>query len=197
MSKKLTILFYPVSGVGHVNACIGLAECLRDRGHEIVFAVDQSWKGKLIGYGFIEEILSDPNEPKIGDKGQFVGKRFLESGVLSGKTSLEKVEIMSKRILFSTLADEVKNSEPKLKAVIEKHKPDVYIIDHFIGSPTLIYSDKPWVFLFSGNPLYVIDDERTPPAQSGQYTQKNLKIFVLSKIDFIFNNITKFLILIY
>jgi len=61
----------------------------------------------------------------------------------------------------------VKASEPKLKAIIEKHKPDIYIIDHFIGSPTLIYSDKPWIFLFSGNPLFVLDDKRTPPGASG------------------------------
>ncbi len=45
MSKKLTILFSPLDGYGHVNACTGVAEALRDRGHRIVFAIDKSWKG--------------------------------------------------------------------------------------------------------------------------------------------------------
>jgi UDP:flavonoid glycosyltransferase YjiC (YdhE family) len=62
MSKKFTILFVPLDDSGHVNACIGLAECLRDRGHKIVVAIDPTFKGKLISYGFIEELLIDPNE---------------------------------------------------------------------------------------------------------------------------------------
>jgi UDP:flavonoid glycosyltransferase YjiC (YdhE family) len=53
MSKKFTILFVPLDDSGHVNACIGLAECLRDRGHKIVVAIDPTFKGKLISYGLI------------------------------------------------------------------------------------------------------------------------------------------------
>jgi len=167
MSKKLTILFVPVEGVGHVNACIGLAECLRDRGHKIVFVIDHSFKGKLINYGFIEEILTEPNEGKVENPEENEINELLQSGILSGISSLEKVKIMAKMPFFTELAVKVKDSEPKLKAIIEKHKPDIYIVDHFVGSPTLVYSDKPWIFLFSGNPLFVLDDERTPPGASG------------------------------
>ena len=55
-------MFLPVEGVGHVNACIGLAEPLRDRGHKIIFVVDNAFKGQLIKYGFIEEIMSEPEK---------------------------------------------------------------------------------------------------------------------------------------
>jgi len=167
MSRNLTILFVSVEGVGHVNACIGLAECLRDRGHKIVFTVDKTFEGKLIRYGFIEEKIIDPNEGKFKNPGDEIAKHLLESGILSGMSSLEKIELMSKQTFFVDMIEKVKINEPNLKAIIEKHKPDVYIIDHFIGSPTLIYSDKPWIFLFSGNPLFVLDDERTPPGASG------------------------------
>jgi hypothetical protein len=167
MSKNLTILFTPVEGVGHVNACIGLAECLRDRGHKIVFTVDKTFEGKLIRYGFIEEKIIDPNEGKFKNPGEKAAKRLMESGILSGMSSLEKIELMSTKKFFVGSTERMKFNETILKAIIEKHKPDVYIIDHFVGSPTLIYSDKPWVFLFSGNPLFVLDDERTPPGASG------------------------------
>jgi spore coat polysaccharide biosynthesis predicted glycosyltransferase SpsG len=179
MSKNLTILFVSVEGVGHVNACIGLAECLRDRGHKIVFTVDKTFEGKLIRYGFIEEKIFDPNEGKFKNPGEEGAKSLMESGILSGMSSLEKIELMSKQTFFVEMIDKMKMNEPTLKAIIEKHKPDVYIIDHFVGSPTLIYSDKPWVFLFSGNPLFVLDDERTPPGASGM--QSNTRIKVLAK----------------
>ncbi len=45
--KSLTILFAPLDGWGHINACIGLAEVLLNRGHRVVFAIDISFKGKL------------------------------------------------------------------------------------------------------------------------------------------------------
>ncbi len=64
------------------------------------------------------------------------------------------------------MIENMKLNEPKLKAIIEKLKPNVYVIEYFVGSPTLIYSDKPRVSLFSGNPLSVLDDKRTPPSAS-------------------------------
>ena len=168
MSKNLTILVVSMEGVGHVNACIGLAERLRDRGHKIVFTVDKTYEGKLVRYGFIEEKIFDPNEGKFKNPGEGAANHLLESGILSGMSSLEKMELMTTRQSFLLdMIDKVKLNEPNLKAIIEKHKPDVYIIDHFVGPPSLIYSDKPWVFLFSGNPLFVLDDERTPPGGSG------------------------------
>ncbi|CAG2121577.1 unnamed protein product, partial [Medioppia subpectinata] len=52
MVQKLTILFAPVESVGHVNPCIGLGEVLLSRGHKVVFAVDQSFAGKLSPFGY-------------------------------------------------------------------------------------------------------------------------------------------------
>jgi hypothetical protein len=173
MTKKLTILFAPVEGVGHVNACIGLAESLRDRGHKIVFAIDESFKGKLINYGFVEEILiakretNARNDGKAEGPGEQIANILVKSGLLSGISSLEKVKNNSRNVFLTKIKNKLIEFEPQMKAIINKHKPDVYIIDHFYGSPTLIHSDKPWVFLFSGNPLFVLDDERTPPGASG------------------------------
>ncbi len=54
--KQLTIFFTPFDAFGHVHACIGIAEPLKQRGHRIIFGVTTGWKGKLLPYGF-EEIL--------------------------------------------------------------------------------------------------------------------------------------------
>jgi len=57
-SQKLTILFAPIHGVGHVNACLGIAEKLRDRGHKVVFATPNDWKGNFEPQKFLEECYS-------------------------------------------------------------------------------------------------------------------------------------------
>ena len=174
MHKKLTILFTPVDAVGHVNACIGLAERLRDRGHKIVFAVSKTWKEILTDYGFVVEVIEDPKAEQFKNPGEHgfanvhQANVLVQSGVLSGISSLEKIKIISKLNFFIEEAKNVINKEPLIKAIIDKHNPDIFIFDHFFGSPSVIYSDKPWIFLLSGNPLLVIDDERTPPGGSGK-----------------------------
>jgi UDP:flavonoid glycosyltransferase YjiC (YdhE family) len=129
-----------------VNACIGLAECLRDRGHKIAFAIDPTFKGKLISYRFIEELLIDPNAGKFKNDEEQGANHLIESGIMARMSSLEKMELMSKQPYFIELIEIVMTNEQRVKAIIEKHKPDLYVIDHFIGSPTLIYSDKTYIF---------------------------------------------------
>ncbi|CAG2114844.1 unnamed protein product [Medioppia subpectinata] len=166
---SLTIMFAPVEGVGHVNACIGLAEVLLSRGHKIVFVVNESYAGKLAPFGFVEEIVTS-GEATNEKPGENIAKQRLESGLLSAETSYKSMQINMSLPFFEGKTDTMRANEPQLKAIVAKHRPDVYIIDHFIGSPTLIHSTKPWVFLFSGNPLFIINDERTPPGCSGYPT---------------------------
>jgi len=97
MSKKLTLLFVPFNDLGHLNACIGLAECLRDRGHKFVFAIDPTFKGKLISYRFIEELLIDPNEGKFKNPGEQGANHLIESGIMARMSPLEKMKLMSKQ----------------------------------------------------------------------------------------------------
>ncbi|CAG2108284.1 unnamed protein product [Medioppia subpectinata] len=158
----LTILFASDQGVGHVNACIGMAQVLLSRGHKIVFAVNQSYAGKLSPFGFIEEIFTSAKTS--GQKpGENDAKCVLESGILSNLTSSESMKLMHIFSFFEDLVDTMRANEQQLKAIVAKHNPDVYIIDDFAAPPTLIHSTNPWVFLYSGNPLSVIEDERTPP----------------------------------
>ena len=167
MSRKLTILFAPMDGVGHVNACIGLAEVLQSRGHKIVFAVSKLYKGKLTFYGFQEELLDDRDIEQGEKPGQRGGEELKTSGLFGGKSALEKMRYMFNAPFITNLVNTAIRVEPQIKQIVAKHKPDIFILDHFVGSPTIIYSGKPWVSLFSTNPLFVIFDERTPPGGSG------------------------------
>jgi len=87
MSKKLTILIAPVSAVGHMNACIGLAEVLVSRGHKVVFVVDKPYEGKLVSYGFEEEIREEL-KPKDSENGE---KRDYKPGEEAAQTLINRV----------------------------------------------------------------------------------------------------------
>jgi UDP:flavonoid glycosyltransferase YjiC (YdhE family) len=69
----LTILFMPESAYGPTNQCVGLGDQLRRRGHRVVFASEESWKGKLEAMGFEEDLvqLAPAGDTSVGqDPGQ-------------------------------------------------------------------------------------------------------------------------------
>ena len=57
MSTRKTIVFFPEPGAwGPANNCVAIAEVLRERGHRIVFVLDESFLGELEKRGFEERI---------------------------------------------------------------------------------------------------------------------------------------------
>ena len=70
--ERLTIVFMPESAYGPTNNCIGIGKVLERRGHQVVFAAEASWEGRLEPLGF-EEDLVDLAPPAEGDQdaGQF------------------------------------------------------------------------------------------------------------------------------
>ncbi|CAG2121776.1 unnamed protein product, partial [Medioppia subpectinata] len=157
--------------VGHVNACIGLAEVLLSRGHKIVFVIDQSFAGRLAPYGFIEEVL--PSDQKDQMPGEMVAKSLLDSGVISNVSPFESMKLSQEMPFMDIITAKKRANDPILKAIVAKHSPDLYVIDDFNPSPTLVHSNKPWVYVNSANPLLASTDERLPPGCSGFPTNGN------------------------
>ena len=166
MSKKLTILVAPMEGVGYVNATIGIAEALRDRGHRIVYVVLNSFEGKLKKYGFEEELLTN-NETKDMKPGENIATQLKESGLFSNISSLEKMKIIVDPTGSEKMMEERIQLKDQIEKVVKKVNPDVILIDDFVGLPCLIHSGKPWVYIESSNPLFLFEHEKLPPALSG------------------------------
>ena len=168
LTRKLTILFVPVSAVGHVNSSIGVAETLQSRGHRIIFAVDQSFKGQFINRGFEEEIIEKQlSSEEQQDPAGFFIKMLLENGVLDDHSPVDKMRMFIKCINIIT-----KDEDDILKKIIDQIKPDV-IINDFMFSASIIKSGIPWVNQTSGQILSFIDDPRTPPKWLGLPSDDN------------------------
>jgi len=174
MSEKLTILFVPLDGVGHVNACIGVAEALKERGHQIVFAINESWRGRLKKYGFEEELLTDPNRDPNEDPAKYWAKFLTNMGVLMALSPIEKTKSVMSSDMMSQFTDKGKRDDPIFKGILDKYEPNIIVIESFICYPSLVYSGKPWVKLVSLSPLSCTDDENLPPRGLGNYNKFSL-----------------------
>ncbi|HUL98343.1 MAG TPA: nucleotide disphospho-sugar-binding domain-containing protein [Mycobacterium sp.] len=164
-STPLTIMFWPESAYGPTNQCIGLAAILRDRGHRIVFAAESSWAGKLGPFGFVEELV-DLAEPAQGaadeDPGTFWTDFIAETAPEFRKPTVEQLESF---ILptYQALIDGAKYCEPRLRAIIAEHKPDVIVEDNVVLFPALVTSGAPFVRIVSCSPLEVSGPNVPPP----------------------------------
>ncbi|OTF80771.1 hypothetical protein BLA29_014759, partial [Euroglyphus maynei] len=86
-------------------ACVGLAQPLKKRGHEVIFVTNEFFSGTYEKFGFKEIVLKSAKVEQImkqnGEKNleehpsksmASVWNKFREDGILSGKPSIEKIQ---------------------------------------------------------------------------------------------------------
>jgi MGT family glycosyltransferase len=164
VSDRLTVLFMPESAYGPTNQCIGLGKVLLDRGHRVVFAAERSWAGRLAPYGFVEDLvdLAEP-DPDAGAEaaGQFWIDFINETAPEFAKPTREQLATFVQPT-YQALIDGATYSEPQLRAIIERHRPDVVVEDNVVSFPALMTSDGAFVRIVSCNPLEIRGDDVAP-----------------------------------
>ena len=180
-NKKLKVLFYCLDAYGHINPCVGVAEQLKKRGHEIIFIVKPTFKGKLMKYGFKEEVLhvqekeeeeikkSESNENGNENESNHA-KHLTEIGMFDDISNLEKLKIIVK---MEPYVLKERYLDKQIKEIIEKNKPDINITV-FLACAPILSAGCPWVNLMPANPLLAFFHGATPPSSSGKYLQYNL-----------------------
>jgi MGT family glycosyltransferase len=173
----------PESAFGPMNNCIGIGYMLQQMGHQCIFVVESSWKGKLTKYGFIEKLvdLSEQISSTESQKSDEFWSEFITNSLLEfRKSPFEQL----KTFMYSTwkaIIDGVKFSNEQLTKIIEEIKPDIIVEDNVITFPALIKNDKiPFVRIVSCNPLEIRRKENlVPPPYSGlpSNDQSQWKIF--------------------
>ena len=72
MTDRRTIVFFPEGAFGPTNNCIGIGAVLRERGHRVVFVVEESFAGTLEAKGFEERLMRLGPPPEVPEvPGQF------------------------------------------------------------------------------------------------------------------------------
>jgi MGT family glycosyltransferase len=164
-----TIAFFPEGAFGPTNNCVGIGAVLRERGHRVVFIVEESFAGSLEEKGFEERTMRlapPPAEPEL--PGQFWKDFIRDTAPVFRTPTIDQLSAFIEPT-FRALVDGSKYVHGRLLEIFDELEPDVIVEDNVVSFPALQASGRPWVRIASCNPAEM-KDPAVPPTFSGYPT---------------------------
>ena len=161
-----TIVFFPEGAFGPTNNCVGIGAVLRERGHRVMFVVEESFAGTLAAKGFEERLVRlapPPAEPE--EPGQFWKDFIRDTAPVFRESTFEQIADFIAPT-WQTLVDGARYADERLGEVFGELEPDVIVEDNVVSFPAILASGRPWVRIVSCNPLE-LKDAKVPPPYSG------------------------------
>ena len=164
-----TIVFFPEGAYGPTNNCVGIGQTLRQRGHRVVFVVEESFAGALEEKGFEERLMRlQPPAETEEEPGQFWKDFIRDTGPVFRRPTIEQLEGFI-RPTWEALVEGSKHVDERLREIFDELRPDVIVEDNVVGFPAVVTADCPWIRIASCNPLELPDPD-LPPVFSGYPT---------------------------
>jgi len=161
-----TVVFFPEGAFGPTNNCVGIGDVVRERGHRVVFIVEESFAGTLEARGFEERLMRLGPRPEVEEApGQFWKDFIRDTAPVFRKPTIEQLGEFIQPT-WQALLDGSRYVNPRLEEIIAELDPDVICEDNVLAFPALPASGRPWVRIVSCNPLE-IRDPAIPPVFSG------------------------------
>jgi MGT family glycosyltransferase len=161
-----TVVFFPEGAYGPTNNCVGIGQILRDRGHRVVFVLEESFAGTLEAQGFEERLIHLGPLPEVEEEpGQFWKDFIRDTAPVFRKPTIEQLADFIEPT-WRALCDGARYADDRLREIFDEVGPDVIVQDNVVGFPAIPHSGRPWVRIVSCNPLEVKDLE-IPPVFSG------------------------------
>jgi MGT family glycosyltransferase len=161
-----TIVFFPEGAYGPTNNCAGIGQVLRERGHRVVFVVEESFAGTLDAQGFEERHVRLAPPPETEEApGQFWKDFIRDTAPVFRKPTLDQLAEFVEPT-FRALCDGARYADDRLREIFGELEPDAIVEDNVVAFPAVRHSGRPWVRIVSCNPLEV-KDPAIPPVFSG------------------------------
>jgi MGT family glycosyltransferase len=159
-----TIAFFPEPGAwGPTNNCVAIANVLLERGHRVVFVVDESFRGELERRGFEERVMRMTPADATADPTADPWAEFIRvTSPEFRKPTIEQIETVTKPIWEALVAGE-QYSHARIMEIWDDIRPDVVCTDNVNGYPSVELAGAPWVRFVSANPLEMRDPDLPPP----------------------------------
>ena len=88
-----TVVFFPEGAFGPTNNCVGIGQVLRDRGHRVMFVIEESFAGSLEAQGFEERLMRLGPPAEIDEEpGQFWKDFIRETAPVFRKPTIDQLE---------------------------------------------------------------------------------------------------------
>jgi UDP:flavonoid glycosyltransferase YjiC (YdhE family) len=168
-AARKTIIFFPEGAFGPTNNCVGIGAVLRERGHRVVFVVEESFAGTLEAQGFEERRMRlGPPTGTEEAPGQFWKDFIRDTAPIFRRPTIEQLEAFIAPT-FAALLDGARHVDERLHEIFDDVAPDVIVEDNVVAFPAISASGRPWVRIVSCSPTEIKDDA-VPPAFSGYPT---------------------------
>ncbi len=145
MADRMTFVFFPEAAFGPTNNCVGIGNVLRERGHRVVFAAEESYEGTLEPLGFEERLVSLAEPPEEDQEvGQFWKDFIRETSPEFRKPTIEQLDTFIKPT-WQALLDGARYCESQIAGIFEDVRPDVIVEDNVLTFPAVQTFGAPWV----------------------------------------------------
>ena len=162
MSKR-TVVFFPEGAFGPTNNCVGIGDLLRQRGHRVVFVIEESFAGALETKGFEERLMRLAPPPETPEApGQFWKDFIRDTAPAFRGSTLEQLGSFIAPT-WQALTDGARYVDERLVTTFGELEPDVIVEDNVCAFPAIPASGRPWVRIVSCNPLELKDPALPPP----------------------------------
>jgi MGT family glycosyltransferase len=165
-----TIVFFPEGAFGPTNNCVGIGRILQERGHRVVFVVEESFAGTLEAKGF-EEALMRLSPPPLEAEvpGQFWKDFIRDTAPEFRKPTIVQLDTFLKPT-WQALIDGSMFVNARLDHIFDELDPDALVEDNVVAFAAIAASGRPWARIVSCNPAEV-KDPLVPPVFSGYATE--------------------------
>ncbi len=164
-----TMVFFPEGAYGPTNNCVGIGKVLRERGHRVVFVVEESFAGTLEEQGFEERLMRlQPAAETEEEPGQFWKDFIRDTGPVFRRPTIDQLEGFIQPT-WQALIDGAKHVDERLREIFDELRPDAIVEDNVVAFPAVVTAEAPWVRIVSCNPLELPDPD-LPPVFSGYPT---------------------------
>jgi MGT family glycosyltransferase len=165
-SENSTIVFFPEGAYGPTNNCVGIGQALRERGHRVVFVIEESFAGNLEAQGFEERLVRLGPAPDVEEEpGQFWKDFIRETAPVFRKPTIDQLSEFIEPT-WQALCDGARYVDDRLCEIFDELSPDAIVEDNVVCFPAIHHSARPWARIVSCNPLE-LRDPAIPPVFSG------------------------------
>jgi MGT family glycosyltransferase len=160
-----TIVLFPEAAYGPALNCVGIAQRLREMGHNPVFVCDRGFKGVFEGYGFQENLVDMSGGMSDEEIANFWAN-FIAGHLPHFR--LSPIEQLSTYVIpvWEAIVDSAIIAEDGLNAHLQRIKPDIVCVDNVILFPAIKRTGRPWIRIISCSENEIPDPD-IPPHLSG------------------------------